>query len=228
MNAPHSPTHRREELRRLLVDAVEETARAAPRKKRLALASLAGLAAIAVASVVTVGAITGSLGTSEGSGTGTSSGSRVKLYNSLAELVADSAVVAAGTVISQQTAEDGSEQTGGDFTVATFRVDQAYAPAGLGSALGQRRPAPERGDELYVRVTGTVGTVSSVAQPQLTEGQRYLLFLVPTGLPDASDQEYFITGAGAGTYVAEGDAFRRISTDGDSIPAVLTAADLAG
>ncbi len=221
MNGTNPASDRTDQLRKLLVETVESTAGRRPGTRRLALASVAVLGTVAVVSLLAIGAIPGDLGSSNGNGTTgeTSSGSRVKLYGSLAELVADSAVVVTGSVVSQESV--------GDSTVATLRVEEAFAPAGLGSGLGERRPAPERDSEIQVRQTGTIGTVSSAGQV-LTTGQHYLLFLVPTGLPDAAEDEYFITGAGAGAYSAVDDGFRRLTDDGDSLPVHLTEADLAG
>lgn len=221
----HEQIDRATAVRRLLVDTVEST-KPAPRGRTAVWVATAAMGA-AGAVVVSVLAV-GGLGTSTGPGTdGTTVGvpggsaSRVKLYGSLDELIADSSAIVAGTVLR------GEPVPGMDgYTRSTLRVDTVFSPPGLGSTAGTGPSVVAAGDEVLVRNMGG-SALASTGGPSLAEGSRYLLFLTPSGLPDAPD-EFYIVGAGAGTYIADGSEFRRLSTDGDTIPAAVRGADLGG
>lgn len=239
MNTLREPSERTEAVRRLLVEAVErppqgrvDGSRSTATRFRWVTAATAGAATVTVASLLAVGLATGPLASggsgnggrvgSGGEGSSTSMGSRVKLYRSLDELVRDSSAVLTGTVVAEQPLTDDS-----GYSRWVLRVGKAYSPKGLGDGVGGAAPMPEAGTDVSVRHFAGGGVVTSVGQP-LAVGQRYLLFLSPTGIPGASANQFFITGAGAGTYLAEGDEYRRARADGDTLPATLTAGDLSG
>lgn len=150
-------------------------------------------------------------------GPSTGIGSRVKMYTSLEELIADSGAVVVGVVADQQPGDDGT-------TISTIDVEQSFAPAGLGST-SPSPPVPVA-EGTAVRVRTFSATTSSLPSTALEAGSRYLLFLTPTGLPSAADDEFFITGVVAGIYEAQGDRFVRASDDGDQLPPELHGSDL--
>lgn len=150
-------------------------------------------------------------------GPSTGSASRVTLYGSLDELVADSGAVVAGTVVEQGPGPDGT-------TVSTIDVARVFAPSTLGSTSPE--PVVQVPESGTVRVRTFGGAVSSVPTTSLVPGATYLLFLTPTGLPNAEDDEFFITGVVAGLYEAQGDRYVQVAHDGDVLPEDLTAEDL--
>jgi hypothetical protein len=118
-----------------------------------------------------------------------SSGSRHELYDSLDSLVAATEVIVTGTV---------TEQVGSGTTISTVEVGEALLPLGFAT---------------------TTITVRELGPPLLAVGDEYLLFLVPTELQGVSADEYFVTGAQAGIYRADGDDWVRALTDtGDTLP----------
>ena len=90
-------------------------------------------------------------------------------------------------------------------TEVSFRVDEQYL---FGDPL----------DEITIRQTGPV--------PALTVGTTYLLFLVPTGLPDDPPLTFYVTGAVAGIYESSDGEFRRVSDQDPGLPATLSPDDL--
>lgn len=164
---------------------------------------------------VTVAALAASMLAACGS-TG-ADGSRAYIYQSLEELVGDSAVVVVGTV------RERSEVRIADIsqTRLTFDVEEQFFPAGLG-----KRPTVEG---LSTHATHKVpleiqvrqpGAIDAGPAPTLDAKTRYLLFLVPAVI-DGQFVGYYVTGGVAGMYVSDGDQFRRVSKDEDKIPATL-------
>jgi len=126
-----------------------------------------------------------------------SSGSRHELYDSLDGLVAASEVIVTGTV---------TQQVGSGTTISTVEVGEALLPSGFGTA--------------------TI-TVRELGPPVLAVGDEYLLFLVPTELQGVPADEYFVTGAQAGIYRSDDDAWVRALTDtGDTLPERITLDDV--
>jgi len=155
-----------------------------------------------------------------------SQGSRVAIYQSLGELIADSSLIVLGSITEQAVRSD--DDALGNVTASKLVVDQAFAPTGLGQSLAEAGFQPSKrnpGDTVIVLQHGTPDSVAS-AGTLLEEGGRYLLFLNPTGLSGAAADDFFVVGSEAGLYEAEGDAFVRLSQGGDDIPATLTPNDL--
>ena len=151
----------------------------------------------------------------------TSQGSRVTIYQSLDELIADSSLIVLGSVAEQAVLP-------GDVSASELVVDQAFVPTGLAQSFAQAGVQPstrDPGETVTVLQHGTLDTVTSVGT-LLEEGGSYLLFLNPTGLSGAAAEGFFIVGGEAGLYKAEGGAFVRLSQGGDHIPATLTPQDL--
>lgn len=145
---------------------------------------------------------------------GGSTGSRAELYDSVAGIVADSALVIQGRV-TLQAADDQPQET----LVSTVEIVERFVPTGIGTGL----PA---GTRLPDKMGGTV-QVRQVAEPYLEPGQNYLLFLVPSGLPGDASGQFFPAGASAGVYQVQGTEFVHGEfTEGDTLPATLTATDL--
>lgn len=150
-----------------------------------------------------------------------SQGSRVTLYDSLEQLIADSAIIVSGTVSEQ--AGDSAGTQGSSVTISTVTVDTSFSPANVASSLpdGEARPSPPApGSTVAVRQFGTPGTVST-GGPLLEPGVRYLLFLTPTALPGPAAADYFIVGSEAGIYRAEGERFTRVAQGGDRLPGTI-------
>jgi hypothetical protein len=125
-----------------------------------------------------------------------SSGSRHTLYDSLDALVADSTVAVVGQVL-----EVGETLiVGHPGTDAAFQVEEQYL-------------SDDPLDEITVRQMG--------AAPTLRVGDTYLLFLVPTGLPDDPPLTYYVTGAVAGIYEFTDGEFRRVSDEDPGLPATV-------
>ncbi|MFH8253137.1 hypothetical protein ACH3VR_22410 [Microbacterium sp. B2969] len=217
-------------LRSLLVETA--TTGPGPRRdasvvgKRAALAA----AAVSVGAVVLVVALQSAPGrtpdavptpTDPGgdsvAGPSTGMGSRVKLYASLQELISDSGAVVTGTVVTEQVGEDGT-------TVFTLDVERSFTPEALGSTSPEPVVPVHEGSAVRVRTFG--GTTTSLPSAALTVGGHYLLFLTPTGLGSAGEDEFFITGVVAGVYESSGDHFLRVANDGDDLPAELRESDI--
>jgi hypothetical protein len=205
-------------LRRVLVTTVEESApRRSPRAGRARMFAIGATLAIVAVAVVAVPALQalippGSSGPAA-QPPGISSGSRAKLYSSIAELAADSGAVVAGTVVSQVPGADGT-------IVSDVKVDSSYRPKGLGNNVASG--AVSVPEAALVKVT-IFGPTTSAGSAYFTTGQQYLLFLTPTGLPGADQDEFFITGVTAGLYIEEGDHFVKSPSEGDELPITLTA-----
>ncbi len=136
-----------------------------------------------------------------------SSGSRHTLYDSIDELAADSSSIVVGTVTDQST-QDGA-------TVSSVEVANAPTNPQIGGNLADRGDPAEVGETVEVRQD---------SPPFLETGAQYLLFLTPTMLSGAPATQLFITGAGAGAYVRDGDEFHRVIVDsGDNLPDTITA-----
>lgn len=135
--------------------------------------------------------------------TSSGSGSRAELYDSVAGIVADSALV----VVARVTVQDGA--------VSTVEVAERFVPSGLGSGLPAGTRLPDK--------LGSTLQVQQVAEPYLERGQSYLLFLGPP----ADDGGFFPTGGTAGVYLVQGTEFVHGEfTEGDTLPQTLTRQDL--
>lgn len=144
------------------------------------------------------------------------SGSRVEYYSDLTGLAADSAAVVIGTVQSQTVTSD----LGTPDTVSAFDVEQVVWADGAAT--------PSTGGSIEIRQLGADGS-AEVPSPILEPGQRYALFITPSGLDGALAEQFYISGGGAGTYAVAEDTLTRVSTDpGDSIPGQLTISELSG
>jgi hypothetical protein len=153
---------------------------------------------------------------------GASLGSRVAIYSSLQQLVADSAIIVSGAV-TQQTA--GPSAGGGEAspgTISTFTVAESFAPAGVSSSLagGVTSARPPTGTVVTIRQFGTPGSIST-GGPLLEPNAQYLLFLNPTMLPGDAAEDYFIVGSEAGIYRADGERFVRVASGGDRLPQTI-------
>ncbi|MGU3410490.1 hypothetical protein ACLBWP_10305 [Microbacterium sp. M1A1_1b] len=174
--------------------------------------------AIASAGLLTIGLA----GCADASG---SSGSRVKLYDSVPTLAGDSSIVISGTVESQKTAND--IPNGGDFTLSTVEV----------AATAKSDAAHPAGSSVVVRQHGSQKTPGPGAL--LETGKTYLLYLTPSGLDGQLASQFYITGGTAGVYetqqnagarstgnVTEDTEFTKAPSDeGDTLPTELTLAD---
>jgi hypothetical protein len=174
------------------------------------------IAVIAVLAAGLVGCASGSHG----------AGSRHELYDSLDQLVADSAVVVVVDVgISTETA--GTESASAYTSFSTDIVD-VLNPAGLGSTLESLTAfdKPVVGGQLTVRQLGTAKIAGP--GPMLTTGKEYLLFLIPTEMPGAGSAEYYIVGGTAGAYMqSQDDSYHAISEEeGDKLPVDLRLDDV--
>lgn len=209
-------------LRRLLVTTVAESAgTATPNASRQGIFAVGGaLVLAAIAAVLVIPALGGlfpqaTIGPAA-QPPGSTSGMRATLYSSVEELAADSGAIVTGTVVSQQPGADGS-------VVSDLEVTASYRPAELGANLrGGPVPIPEGA---IVKVT-TFGGVTSVGSTDVTSGKQYLMFLTPTDLPGATQDEFFITGVTAGLYSADGARFVKAPSEGDRLPEVLTVEEL--
>jgi hypothetical protein len=144
-----------------------------------------------------------------------SSGSRHKVYESIEELVADSTAVVVATA-SEQAIE-------GDQLVTRVQVEQALEPSGIAETAPAGPTRVGTAQSLLVRQYDT-----GSGESRLESGRRYLLFLNPTMLEGPQSEHFFVVGAVAGVYRAEGDEFRRTSTEDPGLPESLTVSKLTG
>ena len=177
-------------------------------------------------------AVTGVLGATACGGTTPISpgvsGSRATLYSNLSLLVADSSTVVAGEAVSSVPRND---DDGLPTTYVTIRVGEVFDPATLGDNLppelleAAAKADVREGAEVFVKQYGSADSPGEF--PPLELNDRYLLFLVPT-LQDGDDPAtFYVVGASAGIYAADGTAFTRAyPQSGDTLPAELTTADL--
>ena len=158
---------------------------------------------------LSAGAVVSGCGTGGGS-----SSSRAHLYSSLEEMTADSDLVLTGTAGAQDVVSDipGSTIASTVTDLAVTNVLQADDATAPGSTVVVRQMA-----------TGS-GWFSSGTEAALEPGQRYLLFLVHSGLDGDAAADFYPVGAVAGIYRADGEAFARVVPDsGDDLPATLSA-----
>ncbi|WP_129789244.1 hypothetical protein [Promicromonospora panici] len=122
---------------------------------------------------------------------------RVKLYDSVADLAADSGLVVTGQVVDQTTATDIDDVS--EFTLSTFEISTVIAGA-----------ADVAGQQVVVRQHGSAEHLPPA--PLLEKEGAYLLYLTPSGLDGELAKHYYITGANAGMYQATG-SLARTATD---------------
>lgn len=172
---------------------------------------------MALAAVTACGAVAGCGG--PGSTGGGSSSSRAQIYDSLDRMADDSALILAGTAGEQRTVTD-LEGSSMEFDLTTFTVDDVVR-ADDGTAAGST---------VTVRQVGCpTGYTCSPQDAPLVTGERYLLFLVRSGLPGEAAAQLYPVGVVAGIYRADGDAFTRlVPGSGDTLPLTVTADDLRG
>lgn len=150
-------------------------------------------------------------------------GSRHEIYDSLSALIADSTAVVEVQVEDRNSVA--AREDSSAYTAATVVVVTVMQPRDLSQTVD----VPSRlevGSTVVIRQMGTPGTHADT--PYLEPGNRYLVFLTPTGVPNAAAKEFYITGANAGIYRADADAdgFVRSSHDEDRLPELLTLKDL--
>lgn len=149
---------------------------------------------------------------------GGSASSRARIYSSLEEMTADSDVVLTGTAGTQDEVTDIPGSTLAS-TVTDLTVDdvlRADDDTAAGSTVVVRQIA-----------TGD-GWFSGGPEAKLEPGQRYLLFLVHSGLDGEAATDFYPVGAVAGIYRADGEAFTRLVPDsGDDLPSTLSAEQLS-
>ena len=157
-------------------------------------------------------------------------GSRHALYDTVDVMAADSALVVVVDVTDSSRSGDLPRQP---ETVATATVLESYHPEGLAANDG-RSPdeATGPGSVITVRQLGTAGMQATPA-PILLSGSQYLLFLVPSGLPEAPPSEFYVTGGEAGIFApADGTAgrgattFHQVVDSDDPFPTVLPVDEL--
>lgn len=191
--------------------------RATPRHASAALALAAALAAATLTGGAGAGATT--TGHSDRTGGG-SAGSRAQLY-SLQEMTEAAQVVLTGTAGAQQVL---TESAGSAMTTTTtdLVVDEVLHTAAATTSVAA-------GSTVVVRQTTTApGWTSSDPEATLEPGQRYLLFLSPSGQGESAD-DFYPVGAVAGIYQADAGAFTRAVPDsGDDLPTTLTPEQLRG
>jgi len=153
--------------------------------------------------------------------------SRIKLYGSVRELAADSALIIIATPQSQVVTADIDGLI--DFTLATVRIDQVIkGPAGV-----------KTGSLIVVRQTGAYERTGLEKEPNLPQappvpllemGARYLLYLTPSGLDGDKASQFYITGANAGLYKAADDRnYRQVQRQQDeNLPTSMAAEDAQG
>lgn len=142
--------------------------------------------------------------------------SRVKLYETLDDLAADSSLIVIGTAEAVEVTHDIDGLT--PFSVFNVAVSEVL------------KGDVAVGDTVVMRQTGGEGDPGV-----LEDGQTALLYLTPTGLDGELASQYYPVGVTAGVYVLDGDVaalsadndsaatFSHTVTDtGDSIPNVLS------
>lgn len=150
--------------------------------------------------------------------------SRATLYDSYADLAADSTLVVLGTVLSQDVLHGDV-----DVTVSTVDIDKVLPAASLGAHVRRQasNPATATPTSVAVRQMGS-SAYSELPAPLLTEGTQYLLFLTPSQMPGEAASQYYITGADAGVLLPEHNGFTRMNLEsGDSLPTTVSASGLA-
>ena len=143
--------------------------------------------------------------------------SRVKLYDSLEEISADSDLVVVGTVGSQECVYDIDDVTA--FVVAEVQIAEVID----GEA--------EEGATIEVRQMATL------EESLLEDGETYLLYLVESGLDGDLADQYYVTGSTAGIYVSvdvstrsaddSAGSYKRVDLDsGDDLPETVNAEEV--
>lgn len=147
--------------------------------------------------------------------------SRVRLYDSLAEMADDSDKVAVVRVRRQWTAADITPET--DFTLSEVEAVLSRSRDGVG-------------DRLVVRQFGSSNQPAPV--PLLKVGRAYLLFLTSSGLEGELASHYYVTGSNAGIFVSRDASLRStaelkkaqfhqvLPTPGERIPQEISWADV--
>ncbi|MEY2848617.1 MAG: hypothetical protein RI885_1282 [Actinomycetota bacterium] len=154
-----------------------------------------------------------------------SSGSRVKLYANVSDLARDSSLVVEVTVSQQD--EHAETTSSSAHTTSLAKVDATFSPPGLSDRAKEDFSAAPT--EVVVRqLTPGAGKLDSSGGPILREGGRYLLFLVPSGVPGEGADQFYITGGTAGLFAAEDDgkSYTWLGNEGDALPPRLTVEDL--
>lgn len=149
----------------------------------------------------------------------------MKIYTSLTDLAADSSLVAQIAITDQD--EHAATESSSAYTSSVATVEVTFRPTGLpASSSLDNTYAP--GSEIVVRQLALNGTVTEDGGPALVNGKKYLVFLVPSGLPSAGKNEFYITGATAGLFAVkdEGRTFAWLGSEGDRLPAELAIGDL--
>lgn len=145
-------------------------------------------------------------------------GSRHELFESLQALSGASSAVAVVEVIDQTTTTDDIPTT-----ISTVKVIESFTPEGLAEALAV--DPSKVADSIQVRQMGAAGMGLPYSILQI--GDKYLLFLTPSGLEGKEAVQFYITGGSAGMYTIDGDTYvHGPFEEGDVLPEKLTASDL--
>lgn len=115
--------------------------------------------------------------------------SRVRLYESVRELAADSDAIVVGRVVDEREVADIDPIT--DFTLADFEVDKVLAGDSVAA-----------GSTIVVRQVGSSRQTPPVEL--LAQDGTYLLYLTASGLEGELGKHFYVTGANAGVYEARG------------------------
>jgi hypothetical protein len=143
--------------------------------------------------------------------TATVSGSRTRIYHSIAQLDADSVGVALVRATGTQTVE---RVAGIPFTVTTVSVVNV-----LRGSLS--------GPSVKVRQLGGPGVAVDEGAPLLQAGRDYVLFLQPFSFgPGQSTDQYTVTGAGAGLFAASGGIAQALDPVSTDLPRAIAITDL--
>lgn len=134
--------------------------------------------------------------------------SRVKSYTSVAQLAADSTLVANVQVTSQQSATAGTLP----FITSTAQVQHVI--------IGTAAPT----SSIVINQVGNANTTSTAPLTQV--GTSYLVFLTRTKAPSLNG--YYVVGVGAGLYLDTGKQYEKLDSQSPQLPGVIGHQQLAG
>lgn len=188
--------------------------------------SLTGRAIAALLGIFAVAGMIGSCSSPQSGSDGEMEGSRSVLYDSIADLAADSSLVLTVRVIDSRAEGEEIEAV----TISTVVADYVYSPSMLGENLPNDldtavREGVDQGSVLEVVQMGT-SEMGETPAPLLEVGREYLLFIVAA----VGDQKgrYWVTGGPAGIFVPEGpETFVQLAETADTFSEQVTAQDLA-
>lgn len=151
----------------------------------------------------------------------TVAGIRARMYNSIQELLRDSAAVVRVTAVNATTEVGptvvlptvGITVEGSNYTITTVRVNEVL----YGSVSGP---------EIKVRQNGARGTnvITTDTGPLMEAGKSYVLFLERA--IGSVPFDYIVTGGGPGLYTDEGGMLGKTDPASPNLPAMLSLPDL--